>query len=235
MEQLLLVTWKSMLIFVILVVLSRSIGRKLLSQMSYFDFTVGITIGSISGSYVVQMIEGMWVLIAPVLLTLLAISFDFLNLKNLRFRKLADGEPVVVIRNGQILDKNMKKVRYHLDNLESQLRDKGIFDLGEVEFAVLEPHGILSVLKKSQHLPLTPKDMNTGTAYKGMPTPIIKDGQLFEHNLVRNNLSLEWLDSELKKRQVNRISDIFYAAVDTDHGLFLSVKENSLIYTPSKN
>ena len=80
MDQLILVIWKSLLIFAILVVLSRSIGRKLLAQMSYFDFTVGITIGSISGSYVVQMIEGMWVLIAPVLLALCAIVFDFFHL-----------------------------------------------------------------------------------------------------------------------------------------------------------
>ena len=109
--------------------------------MSYFDFTVAITIGFISGSYVVQMIQGMWVLIAPILLALLTITFDFIHLKSLRLRKFTEGEPVVVIQNGQILEKGMKKLRYHIDNLESQLRDKGIFDFNEVEFAVLEPHG----------------------------------------------------------------------------------------------
>lgn len=173
MDQLILVIWKSALVFVILVGLARIIGRKLLAQMSYFDFTVGITIGTISGSYVVQMVKGMWVLISPVLLAILAISFDYLHLKNLSFRKITEGEPVIVIHNGQILEDNMRKLRYHLDNLEAQLRDKGVFDFGEVEFAVLEPNGQLSVLKKSQNLPLTPYDMSIATEYKGISTELI--------------------------------------------------------------
>lgn len=230
MDQFILVTWKSALIFLILVVLSRSIGRKLLAQMSYFDFTVGITIGSISGSYVVQMIKGMWVLIAPLLLALLAISFDYIHLKSLRLRKIVEGEPVVVIQNGQILEKNMKKLRYHLDNLESQLRDKGVFDFNEVEFAVLEPHGQLSVLKKSQYLPLTPDDMNLSTKYKGLSTEIIKDGQVLEQNLKQNNLTWDWLEQELKKRNISNISDIIYAALNTSGVLYVSLKKSNLKY-----
>ncbi len=105
MDQLILVTWKSFLIFFILIILSRGIGRKLLAQMSYFDFTIAITIGSISGSYVVQMVEGMWVLIAPVLLALLAITSDYLHLKSLWLRKIAEGEPVVVIQMVKFLKK----------------------------------------------------------------------------------------------------------------------------------
>ncbi len=83
----------------------------------------------------------------------------------------------------------MKKLRYHLDNLESQLREKDVFDFSEVEFAVLEPHGRLSVLKKSQHLNLTPKDMNLSTPYKGMSTEIIKDGRILDQNLKQNHLT----------------------------------------------
>lgn len=231
LDQLILVTWKSALIFFMLIVLSRSIGRKLLSQMSYFDFTVAITIGSISGSYVVQMIQGMWVLISPILLTLLAITFDLIHLKTLRLRKFTEGEPVVVIQNGQILEKGMKKLRYHIDNLESQLRDKGIFDFNEIEFAVLEPHGQLSVLKKSQYLPLTPNDMNLSTNYKGLSTEIIKDGQVLKKNLKQNNLTQEWLIQELRKRNVVNISDVVYAALNTSGVLYVSLKKSNLNYT----
>ncbi|MCX8131964.1 MAG: DUF421 domain-containing protein [Clostridia bacterium] len=230
MDQLILVIWKSALIFVMLVMLSRSIGRKLLAQMSYFDFTVAITIGSISGSYVVQMIQGMWVLIAPVLLALLAITFDYIHLKSLSLRKLTEGEAVVVIQNGQILEKSMKKLRYHLDNLESQLRDKGIFDFNEVEFAILEPHGQLSVLKKSQYLPVTPDDMNLNTKYKGLSTEIIKHGQVLKQNLKQNNLSNEWLIEELKKRNITDISGVIYAALNTSGVLYVSLKQSNLRY-----
>jgi len=228
MDQLILVTWKSALVFVMLVGLARVIGRKLLAQMSYFDFTVAITIGSISGSYVVQMVEGMWVLVSPLLLTVLALSFDYLHLKSLKLRKITEGEPVVVIQNGNILEHNMKKLRYHLDNLEAQLRDKGVFDLSEVEFAVFEPHGQLSVLKKSQNLPLTPRDMNIQTVYKGMSTEIIKDGQLLDQNLVQSNLTLDWLNNELKMRNIKSISDVFYAAVNSSKILYVSLKDSKL-------
>lgn len=230
MDQLILVIWKSALIFAMLVILSRSIGRKLLAQMSYFDFTVAITIGSISGSYVVQMIEGMWVLIAPLLLTLLAISFDYIHLKSLNLRKITEGEPVVVIQNGQILEKSLKKLRYHIDNLESQLRDKGVFDFNEVEFAVLEPHGQLSVLKKSQYLPVTPNDINLNTKYKGLSTEIIKDGRVLEKNLEQNNLSRDWLAQELKNRNISNVKDIIYAALNTSGVLYVSLKQSNLRY-----
>lgn len=227
MDQLILVTWKSALIFVILVGLSRFIGRKLLAQMSYFDFTVTITIGTIAGAYVVQMVDGMWVLISPVLLAALAIGFDILHLKSVRFRKLTEGEPVIIIQNGNILNKNMKNLKYHIGNLEAQLRDKGIFDFHEVEYAILEPHGQLSVLKKSQHLPITPQIMNIPVPYKGISTEIIKDGLVLEQNLQQLNLPYKWLMDELSKQNINA-GDVFYAAVNTSKELYISLKQSGI-------
>ena len=228
MDQLILVTWKSLLIFSMLSILTRIIGRKLLAQMSYFDFVVGITIGSISGSYVVQMVKGMWILIAPVLLTLCAIAFDYIHLKKLRLRKLTEGEPVIVIQNGNIMEDNMRKLRYHLDDLEMQLRDKGVFDFNEVEFAVLESHGQLSVLKKTQFQPVTPKDMNMKTGYKGLSMEIIKDGDILDKNLQQNNLSIDWLKQELKNRNIQKVSDVVYAAINTDKVLYISLRQKTL-------
>ncbi|MFZ5639274.1 MAG: DUF421 domain-containing protein [Bacillota bacterium] len=72
-------------------------------------------------------------------------------------RKLLEGEPLIIVQNGKIFEKNMRKIRYNIDDLLMQLREKDVFDLSEVEFAIIEPHGKLSVLKKSQHLPVTPK------------------------------------------------------------------------------
>jgi uncharacterized membrane protein YcaP (DUF421 family) len=122
----------------------------------------------------------------------------------------------------------MRKLRYHLDNLEAQLRDKGVFDFSEVEFAVLEPNGQLSVLKKSQNLPLTPYDMNITTEYKGISTELIKDGQLLEQNLVQRNLTIDWLKGELKKQNINNVNDVFYAAVNSKNGLYISLKKSKL-------
>lgn len=178
MEKFIVVLWKSLTVFFMLVILTRLIGRKLLSQMSFFDYVVGIIIGTIigtiAGAYVVQSVKEEWVLLSPVILTLLSIIFGYVNLKSQRLRKFTEGEPVVIFQNGKILEKNMKKLRYHLGDMEVQLRNKGIFNLADVEFAILEPHGQLSVLKKSQKQPVTPHDLGINTGYVGVASEIIK-------------------------------------------------------------
>ncbi len=230
MDHLISVLWKSLLIFAMLIALTRLIGRKLLSQMSFFDYVIGITIGTISGAYVVQAIEGMWVLLSPLVLALSTVLFGYLNMKSAHVRKLTEGEPVVLIQNGKILDKNLSRLRYHLDDLEMQLRSKDIFNMKDVEFAVLEPHGQISVLKKSQSQPLTPKDMGIETSYKGMATEIIKDGEIFEQNLKQNNLSFEWLYQELRKKNIEKVEDVFYAALNTDGTLYIDLKDDNMGY-----
>lgn len=222
--------WKSMVIFFLLLVLTRLIGRKLLNQMTFFEFVIAITIGTITGAYVVTTVKGLWVLVSPIMLTFLTVSLAFINLKSLPIRKIVDGEPTVVIQNGKILEHNMTKLRYNLDNLEMQLRDKDIFDLNQVEFAILEPHGKLSVLKKTQYLPLTPKDMKVNTSYQGMPSEIIKDGQVLEQNLKQNNLTLNWLFQELNRQNIRRIDDVFYASLNTDGTLYVDKKADQLTY-----
>lgn len=230
MEQLWLVTWKSILVFTMLLVLTRVIGKKLLSQLTFFDFVIGITIGTISGAYVVVMVKGMWVLLSPLILTILTVLFGLISIKSLGFRKMVEGEPVVVIQNGKILEKNLLRLRYHLDDLEMQLREKGVFNFNEVEFAILEPHGQLSVLKKTQHLPVTPQDLNLATKYKGVATEIIKDGDILVQNLIQNNLSREWLIQELKRRNINDPNQIVYAALNTDGSLYIDKKDDDLRY-----
>src|SRR5690625_4817330 len=125
----------------------------------------------------------------------------------------------------------MKKLRYSLNHLEMQLRDKGVFDFSEVEFAILEPFGQLSVLKKSQNLPLTPQDIKLSTNYKGLPTEIIKDGKILEENLVQNSLKRDWLNEELEKLGISDATEVFYAALNTQGELYVSVRDGNFTYT----
>lgn len=222
--------WKSLVVFALLMGLSRAVGRKLLGQMSYFDFVVSITIGTLGATYISQAVKGHWVLVGPVVLSLAAILFEFAFVKSLQLRKIVQGEPVVVMQNGKVLEKNMKKLRYNLNQLEMQLRVAGVFDFAEVEFAILESFGQLSVLKKSQNLPLTPQDLNLITKYKGFSAEIIKDGKILEQNLVQNNLNRAWLLEELKKHEVRDVSEVLYAALNTQGELYVSVRDGDLKY-----
>jgi len=135
---------------------------------------------------------------------------------------------VIVIQNGKILEDNMLKSRYNLNHLEMQLREKDIFDITEVEFAVLEPHGALSILKKSQHLPVTMKDLNKPTPYKGMAFVIIKDGKVIDENLKENNLNFGWLYDELKKKGIERTTDVVYASLQSDGTLYTDIRPDNL-------
>jgi len=220
----------SLIVYLLLIILTRFIGKKLLSQMTFFDFVIGITIGAVGGAFITTEIKGFYVLLSPIVLTLAVFLTGMLTFKSSRARKLVEGEPIVIIQNGKIFEKNMKKSRYNVDDLMMQLRDKNVFDLGEVEFAILEGNGQLSVLKKSQYLTATPKDMNISTGYQGVSSEIIRNGQIVEQNLKQNNLTHEWLYNELASRKITNIRDVFLATLSTDGNLYTDVNKDNLSY-----
>lgn len=219
-----------MMVFFLLLIMTRIIGKKFLAQMTFFDFVTGITIGTIGGAYVTAEAEGFYVLLGPILLTLLVVITGYINLKSIPARKLVEGEPLVVIQNGKIYEENIRKIRYNVDDLMMQLREKGIFDLGEVEFAIVETHGQMSVLKKSQYLPATPSDLKISTKYKGASSEIIRDGKIVEQNLKQNNLNHEWLYNELATRNIKNIRDVFYASLSTDGNLYVDLRKDDPPY-----
>lgn len=183
---------RSIISFIGLLVLTRLMGRKYLSELTYFDHIVSITIGSIVASVAVDRsvntIDG---IIATITWSIFPILVGYISLKNLFFRKIVDSEPLIIIQNGTINDKNMAKSRYHIGDLLMQLRQRNIFDITEVEFAILEPNGDLSVLKKSQYNTVTPKDLNILTNYKGLMTELIINGQIMNSHLKMMNLDIE--------------------------------------------
>lgn len=135
--------------------------------------------------------------------------------------KYVDGEPVAVVMNGKIMEDAMKKARYRASDLMEQLRDKGVFDLNEVEFAILETNGQLSVLKKPQFQPVTPLHMNVPSIPNGMGTELIYDGQIVKQNLKDLSLTEEWLDSQLTTKGINNVSEVFLATITPSGSFFV--------------
>ncbi len=209
----------------VLLVLTRLMGRKQLSQITFFDYTVGITIGSIIAAVAVdrsiKIIDGM---ISTVIWCAMPLIVGYINIKSIRFRTLVDGKPKIVIQNGTIINKNMSTEKYNMGDLLMQLREKGIFDMTEVEYAILEPNGVLSVLKKSQYNPLTPKDMNIETPYKGLMVELIIDGRIISNHLSFINRDERWLMTRLNQENVNRLEDVVFAGLQSDGQLYVSTK-----------
>lgn len=143
--------------------------------------------------------------------------------------ELIDFGSIVVIENGKIISENLKTTRLRLDNLLMLLRENDAFSIADVEYAVLETDGKLSVLKKSQKQPVTPSDLNIPTAYIGLTIDIIIDGKVMEENLRGANLDKAWLLQKLQAQNYRCVEDIFYAGLDTSGNLHISSRNRDWV------
>ena len=211
--------------YFILLILGRVIGRKLISRITFFDFIVGITIGSIGVRIALGSQESpLLAAISAVVITVLVIITDYIDIKSINFRKLADGEPVIVISNGRLLDYNLKKVSVTVNKLMMQLREKNIFNINDVAVAVIESDGELTVLQKPDKQPVSTGDLNIPTAYKGLSTDIIIDGKIMYDNLKSTGHDEKWLREQLKAHNINNISEVFFACLNSDGSFYISDK-----------
>jgi uncharacterized membrane protein YcaP (DUF421 family) len=213
--------------FLLVLILARIMGRKLISQMTFFDFVVGVTLGATTSNLALNAKGiGPTATIVLISLTFLTVITDLLHIKYFKFRKFTDSEPVTVISNGKIVTENLKKVRLTLNEMLMLLREEKIFNISDVEFALLEADGKLSVLPKSQKQPLTPQDLNIATIYKGLSRDFIMDGEILFENLQESQLDEPWLTGQIRLAGFNSPREIFYAGLDTTGNLYISAKKN---------
>ncbi|MCM3390126.1 DUF421 domain-containing protein [Ureibacillus chungkukjangi] len=218
---------RSILSFFTILVLARFIGKKQLSQLTFFHYITGITIGSIAAEVSTQhdtdFFDGSIALICWTLLTLL-VSFLTLNFSKIRI--LIDDRPTILIQNGTILKKSMKKARLHPDELAMLLREQGIFSFNEVHYAVFETNGELSVLKKPTFANATKEDVNTSlTLPAHLPTEIIRSGKIIRKNLKELDVTEDWVLGKLKEQNIE-IDKVYFAQVLPDDSFYISLDES---------
>lgn len=222
MDEALSTLFRSAITFGTLLIFSRILGKTTISQFTFFEYITGITIGSIAGRLSSDLTGRPWpVFSAMFWWALLALAAQFLILKNRWLAKMVDGEPVVVIQNGQVLENKLRQLRLRMSEMDSMLRAQGVFDLAKVEFAVLEPHGELSILKRSQHRPVTPADLHLPTKYEGLGVEVVMEGQVIEQNLRALHLNRAWLLERLREQGVESPADVFVAVLDSQGRLYV--------------
>jgi len=199
-------------------------GKREIGQLPPFDFVVAIIIAELAVIPLESRDLPLWHSILPlVILGLLEVIVSYATLFSHTLRGLICGHPQIIIKNGVLLRKEMRKARYNLDELLAHLREKGIFDPANVEFAVLETSGKLSVIEKSQHRPVTPADLGIPTSYEGLPTVLVMDGNIMKKDLKSINLDEKWLCDVLKEQGLSP-SNVLLATLGTDGRLFVSKK-----------
>ncbi|MBV7272541.1 DUF421 domain-containing protein [Clostridium sp. PL3] len=217
---------RSVGVYILAILLTRLMGRKLIAQMTFFDFVIGVSMGSIiANSIVGQQFTSMSAITALILVSVLIIITGYVHIKSFKARKIIDSEPVTLVQNGTIVEENMKNVRLTINELMMKLREKNSFNLADVEFAIMENDGELSVLTKADKQPLTPGQMNIQATSTGLMRDIILDGNVMEENLSSAGLNKEWLQSQLNSQNIKDISEVFYAGLDDTKRLCISKKE----------
>ncbi len=217
--------------FAAVVFIVKMVGKSEVGSLTISDWVNGIVIGSIAADLVTSLDEpASYYVLGLAVFLVLTVGTQWAGMKYRPLHKFLSDEPTVVVHNGKILEKNMRRMRYTVDDLTSQLRQKGAFNIADVEFAVAEPNGELSVLLKSAASPVTLQDLNLPGKYRGIPCELVVDGVIIEQNLAQNNLDREWLLEELKKQGVQSLDEVFYASLDTDGRLYVDKKRDSLDY-----
>lgn len=222
MEETLVVIVRAVIGFFTLLIFTRVLGKQQMGNLSYFDYINGITIGSIAGTLVTELSSKGWVhfvgLTAFVAITLV---FQYATVKNRYFSKIVDSEPTVIIQNGKILERSLSKMRIKYDEVMILLRQKDMFDITKVQYAILEPDGNLSVLPKAEHQPITPKDLKMPVSPSELMTEVIMDGVIFEKNLKQRKKDTEWLMLQLQSQGINDIKEVAYAAILPNETLYV--------------
>lgn len=208
--------------FFSLLIFARILGKEQISQLNFFDYILGITIGSIASELTVDLSSRAWPhWVGLITWASLAYLMEIISLKWRYAAKYIEGEPAIVIMNGMIMENVLRKMKIRVSDIMVLLRNKGVFDLNEVDYAIIEPNGQISVLKKPEHLPLTPKDMKIPVSSTGISTELIYDGKIIEENLREMNKDTKWLMKELKKRGIKDVSEVFLVTLNDAGSLYV--------------
>ncbi len=198
------IIFRTVLFYFLVVIAYKIMGKREVGELGVFDFIISMLISQLIAICIENYKDPIWFVIVPTLiLVLFQIIFSFLSLKSNKFRDILDGKESVIISNGKLNFSEMKKQKYNLNDLLLQLRDKGIRTIEEVDYAILETNGKLSVFQK--------QDDNNNV----FPLPLVLDGVIEENNLKFINKTRKWLNNELNKKKIN-LDNIFYAFYKDD-------------------
>lgn len=229
MNEGLVVVVRAIISFFSLLIFAKILGKEQISQLTFFDYILGITIGSIASEATVDLSSRAWPHFVGLLSwAVLAYLMQYISLKWRYAAKVIEGEPTIVIMNGKIMDNVLRKMKLRVSDVLELLRNQGIFDLNEVDYAILEPNGSLSVLKKPEYLPLTPKDMKIEVKPTGISTELVYDGKLIEQNLRQMNKDKKWLMNQLKKHGIKDVSEALLVTLNDAGSLYVDKYDDNI-------
>ena len=196
---------RTVIFYILITVLYRFMGKREVGQLGVIDLIVSILVAELAAMSIDKREDSIFISIIPIVaLGLIQIGLSYVSLKNKKIRDIFDGSPSIIISKGKVNFKEMVKQRYNLDDLLTQIRDKNVKSIEEIDYAILESSGKLSVFKKNDQ------------RFNDLPLPLILDGELDKEVLNKINKDNTWLDKVLKEENL-KIKDIFYGYFRKDN------------------
>lgn len=210
---------------VILFLLTKLMGNREMSQLTMFDYIVGITIGSIAAEMSTSLENDfMEPIVAMFVYGLVTLFISYITCKSLNLRRFFTGKAKILLDNGKLYRENFKSAKLDLNEFLMECRINGYFNLNDIQTAILEPNGRISFLPKSTKRPANPEDLNLSPTPENIVYNIILDGVLLKENLQKSGNNLNWLQSNLKKQGINNLKKVFLATCDNQNNLSVYVK-----------
>ena len=211
----------SLLSAVVLFVIAKIMGHKQMAQLDFFDYITGITIGSIAAELATELEKPLQPLVAMAVYGAVAFILTIIAHKFPRTRKFINGTPTIIMNNGKLYRKNMKKAKLELSEFMVMCRQEGYFNINDIHTAIFEYNGRLTILPVSTKRPLEPEDMKMTPEQEMLFTEVIMDGRILHENLKRRGLDLIWLEKQLKQQKYDSAKEIYLGICDKDNKLSL--------------
>lgn len=231
--ELVTILLRTLFTYFFILLLLRLMGKRELGKLSVFDVVISIMLAEMAVLAIEEVKEPMMYFFLPMaLIALLEIAFAYFSLKSKKLRDMVDGSAELIIENGEIREEAMKRNRMNLDDLMVHLRQKNIKNLADVEFAILEPTGEMSVFPKQEKQPLTrgdlklPKQKPVSTVtYTGLPIPLILDGKIRDEALQRIGQNKLWLKQMIRKHGIKKVEEVSFCSIDNLGNIFIDKKD----------
>ena len=232
MSDFLNICFRTILVLIILFFITKMMGKKQISELNFFDYVVGITIGSIAADISLDIEKNMIAGIAALFIYgFISYIISFVSIKSILARRFFIGVPTVLVEKGKIIESGLKKSKIDVNDLLMEARENGYFNLDEIDYALMEVNGNISFLPKEKEKPVTKRDMKIKCSNEGLTVNAIIDSKYMVNNMKAINKDKEWLDHELKVNGYDNYDNILLALINNNYKVTIYEKN----VKPDKN
>lgn len=228
--EIFVVSSRAVFSLITLFLITKMIGKRQVSELSLFDYVISISIGNFAAEMTMnldsQVLNGF---VSVLIFGLIATIVCILTTKSILLRRFLMGTPTIIIQDGKFVVKNLKKIKFDMNDFLETARSAGYFDVSQIKYAIMEANGKVSFLPKEEYQQVTVKDMNLKPSKQGLCSNVIIDGKIMINNLKNINKDIKWLNKELKVKGCNDYKNILLATVDINEKLMIFYKKEEAI------